>query len=464
MDSIINHNQIGWYTQVDETEVRETTENSALTDAKETNLRWVGKKFTKFASHVYKDLIEMIVVAVILGVIFYFQYPQKIENIETKFDTTTVKLETDLTSKISENYVLLSKAISDLHNTLDESIDDNYKDIEELIGGLVTTIDNNENRIIVNETKITNILEDIKEIKYGLDPYKSSPVIYKGDISLIHSDLQNNIEDPLITTMSSPAVLKTQVIAKDKTGKEFTVAEMENTPMLFSYTDGDKTVIFIGQLNENNHWDGNCLTNVYEDGELTYIMDATYEDGVVTNYNQVLKGENSSGTDSWYVISRINHGDYNSGETWQYGYEDHDFNLTESSDNLSSNSIRTFESFKYLLTTPLEGYYNGNTSNGLYNDTTEQAYLVKYFADGKVKTLYQGNFKNGLFDDDTGNAWDISKENDTPYMYYKGYYKDGDKINNEGSTFEHDLTLERIQEILGNKTYNVDLEWDYQIY
>jgi hypothetical protein len=193
-------------------------------------------------------------------------------------------------------------------------------------------------------------------------------------------------------------------------------------------------------------------------------MDAIYEDGVVTNYNQVLKGKNSSGTESWYIANRTNKGKFNSGETWQHKYEESIISLTETSDNLSSNSVITFETFKYRLATKLEGYYNGNTTNGNYNDTTGQAYLVKFLDNEKVKTLYQGNFKDGVFEDDTGNAWDISKENDTPYMYYKGYFKDGKKINNEGSTFEHDLTLERIQEILGDKTYDVDLEWDYQIY
>lgn len=79
----------------------------------------------------------------------------------------------------------------------------------------------------------------------------------------------------------------------------------------------------------------------------------------------------------------------------------------------------------------LEGYYNGYTSNGRFNDESESAYLVKYNLNGEVRFLYVGAIKEGLPDDDSGNAWSVSwGYADDGYYYYKGVFSDG----NHGET------------------------------
>ena len=96
---------------------------------------------------------------------------------------------------------------------------------------------------------------------------------------------------------------------------------------------------------------------------------------------------------------------------------------------------------------PLEGYYAGETSDGLYNDTTGNAYLVKYFENGLTKTIYKGNFVDGQFNDETGKAWYIVKEEDTEYMYYKGIFHNGSPEIKTGE-FKNSITLEFIGNIL----------------
>lgn len=53
------------------------------------------------------------------------------------------------------------------------------------------------------------------------------------------------------------------------------------------------------------------------------------------------------------------------------------------------------EDFIEEIDTPVDSYYRGNTSNGIYNDNTGEAYLVRYNEDGTVKVLYKGIIRKG---------------------------------------------------------------------
>lgn len=106
------------------------------------------------------------------------------------------------------------------------------------------------------------------------------------------------------------------------------------------------------------------------------------------------------------------------------------------------------------------GYYSGRTSDGYYNDDTGDAYIIKYFPDGMVKTLYVGKFVDGMFNDRTDNAWYITKEIKTDYMYYKGYFEDGEALGNATSYFEGpSLSIDRINEILKENNFKKELNW-----
>lgn len=246
-----------------------------------------------------------------------------------------------------------------------------------------------------------------------------------------------------LSFISNPTWKSSDFIAVDNDGNEYTAEELVNEKILVSYVDDNQETCFWGQYNEKNQWDGNCVINVYKDDMLELIMDATYKNGVLMNYEQILADHTK---ERWIVSKRVSNGDINTGETWTY-IKENDYTKLYDMNIVVSDDVMSAEYFRNHITTPLEGYYAGETSDGLYNDTTGNAYLVKYFENGLTKTIYKGNFVDGQFNDETGKAWYIVKEEDTEYMYYKGIFHNGSPEIKTGE-FKNSITLEFIGNIL----------------
>lgn len=202
--------------------------------------------------------------------------------------------------------------------------------------------------------------------------------------------------------------------------KQYTAEELYNKKVLIPYNEGDNEVYFYGQFNENGQWNGQCILNVYKDNNLLYILDAIYNDGDLYSYRRVSGEEDGT----WIVTNRTKQKDHNEGETFYYT-KSKDFTKTFTFDSVNESEILDINSFKKCLVIEKERlikYYNGNTSEELYNDDTGNAYLVKYKDDGKVDSLYVGKLKKGQPHDDTGNAWSI-RAYDDGYHYYKGKFR-----------------------------------------
>lgn len=93
--------------------------------------------------------------------------------------------------------------------------------------------------------------------------------------------------------------------------------------------------------------------------------------------------------------------------------------------------------------------------------------MIKYFENGAIRTFYSGNFKNGNFEDTTGNAWYITRDVHTPYMYYKGNFEMGHPTRNPGSHFNYKITSPQIYFILNENNFDISkinpkipLVWD----
>lgn len=280
----------------------------------------------------------------------------------------------------------------------------------------------------------------------------------EGEIE-IRSD---SMELPVL--MSQPSWNSTDIIGVDtKTGIEYTAKELVNQRVLMPSKDGNRESFFYVQFNEKNHWDGKCLINNYIDNRLESVMEAIYDDGDLKVYEQAIQSSKSVG-DVWSISDRVKEDSYNSGETWSYTYKDviKDFEF----EDIEIEDLVSIEDLKRDLTESdswLEGYYKGNTSDGYYNDNTGKAYLIKYFENGTVRTLYRGKFKDGEFEDDTGNAWYITKGS-IGYMYYKGFYKEGNTVNNNGHIFEDPpLSRDRMKELLKENDWDEDVELNWDI-
>ena len=322
-------------------------------------------------------------------------------------------------------------------------------------------------------SRVESLEKSVKELSENSAPsetIQNAPVInnyYKYGLKLIdQGKIKVSTESVEMPYLLSPPPWETDdtIAENTETGEKITAGQLVNQKIFLPYKDGNQENYFYGQFDDNNQWDGNCIINVYQDDILISIMEAQYDNGELLHYKQAVKSITRNKDVIWRVCDKERKKDekkeYNTGETWNYIYKEYIKDFVY--DDATINDIKYIYEFeKYLKENSwLEGYYYGNTSDGFYNDETENAYMIKYFEDGTVRTLYCGNFVNGEFEDNTGNAWYITKGKNTDYMYYKGYYKNGITQNNPGHIFEDPpLSLDRIRELLEENNCDLDLNW-----
>lgn len=276
-------------------------------------------------------------------------------------------------------------------------------------------------------------------------------------INALHQDLA--VRNDIKNSSTPTGLVATSLVAYNVVSQEeLSVEQVADQRLLLPYMDGTKEVYFYGQLSATGAWDGKCIINIYEDGKLEFIKEALYDNGNLLAGRQIFAYEFKPGVDVWAISNRINSGDYSEGETWIYRWEK-DYLQTFTMEDVSAKDIVDVNTFRAGLSPNPYAYYYGNTSDGYFNDTTGNAYMVHFLNNGTVRLLYVGDFKDGHFNDATGNAWYIVKEEDTDYMYYKGYFRD-DKIYNLIDFEAPPLSLERIKEIIGDRTFNIELYWD----
>lgn len=253
---------------------------------------------------------------------------------------------------------------------------------------------------------------------------------------------------------------KSDIIATDTLAKaEYTAEQLAGKKLLLTYKEDNNDIIFYGQFNGNNHWDGNCIINVYNNNRLIAITEGLYNDGNLCTYKQAFVDTDSSGKEKWFISSRTHIEDYNTGNTSQYTYTEFQKEFDVSS--ISSKDIITVDFFVSSLTSSLESFYHGNTSNGQFNDDTNSAYYISYNDNSKsIKTLYVGNFKDGNFHDTTGKAWYIAKAINTDYMYYIGKFENGHPIEPETKkNFINPISLQQINEIVKDMKFDCEIKW-----
>lgn len=358
---------------------------------------------------------------------FMAKYDAKYESFESEFDSYV--------SETKEN-----------EKSRDEKIDDIYKNTETMIQRL----ENHDNRISNIENRISNI----EGIFFTKDALKVDPT---GNI--ITGISVQKIEKYNEYRLSSPVWDNNEIIAIDSNTKEkYKASDLINTNILVPYEQDGNNVLFYGKYNELNHWDGNCIINVYRNDNLILVMDAVYEDGTLKNYDQVIPYNTKSGKTAWIVSQRSCIGSDNFGKSWSYIRND-EYKKTFTDETVNNYDVITAERFKVSIGNRLEGFYQGITSDGNYNDNTGNAYLIKYNDDGTVRTLYKGGFYKGQFSDSSGDAWYITKGEDTNYMYYKGNFKYGGPYHTKNGEFKNDLSLEMINEIIGDYSFESPISW-----
>ena len=203
-------------------------------------------------------------------------------------------------------------------NSRVNGLENNLKKVSD---GMTNSLEGIKNEIKEKNDSLEEIIknnkdelkEDIKEAKKDIreenDAFKAGINTKLGIISIKAttfsvSKLNYSTTDLESGYSSGPLLKANGIVGSDsKTGKKYKTKNLINKKILVPYTENGQEVYFLGQYNENYHWDGNCTINVYKKNKLVLITNANYDDGELKNYRQVLEGTNNT----WIVSNRKSH-------------------------------------------------------------------------------------------------------------------------------------------------------------
>lgn len=324
-------------------------------------------------------------------------------------------------------------------------------------------VGNLEKKVETIEGNISEIKDSIWEIRLdlagaGKDSDISITDVVTDSAVAVKLNFLNNRDVPSQTPTVQLAA-DTVIGYRKGTDIKVTAEEISDCKVLLPYKSGDQDVFFYGQINENGRWDGNCILNTYEGDKLVLITDAVYDNGNLISCKQVFFYNLRSGQEVWAYSDYIRKDGFGSGDTWLY-IKESDCIKNLSIDDVAVEDVLSADQFKESFCHNLIAYYAGNTSDGFFNDESGNAYMAYFFEDGSVRLLYCGNFVDGTFNDSTGNAWYIVRNEKTNYMYFKGVFRNGEEVHNSKQvTLPPPLSQEQINEILGDRQFNVSLRW-----
>lgn len=384
--------------------------------------------------------------------------PMQVEHINESIDN----LENAINANISNVADTINTRIDGIENTMNEKfddIDDSFDEIHESIDGLDTRLRSVENAYSAHTGRI------LASSKTSFAPYTITPE----GLKVMNASYQ---VETVVSGVGLNCSADTKIAKDPSTGKKKTAKSLIETGIVLSYVEDEKEVYFLGLLNKNYHWNGQCLINVYEGNNLIQITEATYDDGKLKGYRQVFEYEEKN---IWIVSKRehkkvkVGTSGYkwvNAGTSTSYYKEDNKpeyYIKSFSMDSVKGSNILAVDDFIKSYCVTQEGFYSGNTENGLFNDNSEEAYLVKYNRDGRVRLFYRGRMKDGKQLDKTGNAWDIVLGEDNKYYYRRAHYsKKGivyRTVTEKSMAMTVKQTKKKFKEKIGNIEVKCKLRW-----
>lgn len=343
------------------------------------------------------------------------------------------------------------------------NIDNSLADIKSDISALKADINNikdNVSRIEENyvrhEERINEQESKLAEMYGRLIEISASQPVYIKPTSAFTDVI--SIKKDMIQFLSAPKWESDTIIGNDlHSGKEYHPGDLIYRIVVLSYKEDGQEVFFMGQFNERNHWDGECLINVYSDGYFVISTKAIYHDGERIDYKQLFPT-----SDALCYADRHNIDSGSSGDTWKYE------NTAPIIQNISFDDPQADlmiepETYIKSISSNCISHYHGNTENGSYEDDTDSAYLVAFFEDGSTRTVYKGRFKDGVFNDETGAAWYITMEKGdkrTPYMYFEGGFDSGKPNQNKRKIFINPITKKEADAIIADQPFKDEIIWN----
>lgn len=381
-----------------------------------------------FIMSVLSSLVASGLIALFGWLIVIKSLPSRMNSLENKVDGKYLQLESQIAVECAKE---VNEKISQIDTKIAEECRKNFDNYKNELQNLANNdsqpsiVYNNYNYINGSDSNVTASLESMRE---GIP---NSKISLFDDSTILGYDINNN-----------------PYYAKD----------LINQNILVPYMEENQEIYFYGKFNENYHWNGDCLINVYKNNNLILITEAIYDDGKLLSYKQVLPFVATDNINVWSISERIAKDDFNVGDSWNY-IRNEEYAKDFDFDTVTDEDILDVYTFKSRLDTKLEGYYHGNTSDGNYNDDTGNAYMIKYNLDeGFIRGLYVGIFKDGQLNDNEESSWEIIfDDTDNSYFYYKGNFENGDR--EDDSKIVSHLTQGDINNYIKDIGFGFDLNW-----
>lgn len=249
-----------------------------------------------------------------------------------------------------------------------------------------------------------------------------------------------------------------------KNGKDCFVRDVVDERIILTYTEGNSEIYFYGTYNENCHWDGYCVTNVYSsDGILTGICESNFDDGKRLDYKSFYLSKSNS--NEWIYVNKENLSESNIGTSIKYEFTYNKIkNFT--STNVKVSDIIFVDDFIEDNSLKMLSYYYGNTSDEEYNDILtkedikkgkKKAYLILFDDDGYVEIFYISNFIGGSANDDNGIQIVLDQSPDNyDYFKYEGEIKNNRRPNESGKMY---VAHQEILDTISALAIDIDLKW-----
>lgn len=336
---------------------------------------------------------------------FVIKYKTTLIAISAVFVVIVYVLYKLITSRFDQLDTLLQKngeSVSSQITALDSKLDSQIAALDTQITALDTQIEDLDTKWEIRFDDLSKEFYELKGEVNGIQAVPVAPGFVRAAISCV-SNAEDSIE-----------IDKSMVVRNDDNGENIIVASaVENKKLLLTYDVNGTNNLFYGSFNKYGHWDGRCLINTYKDKLLYALTDATYDDGKLIGCQRIYVS-NVSGEKVW-TISKTIVSDNKHVEVSKSFIREKEIPLNFSMDEATMANLLNVSDVKRYFGRQIS-YYSGFSEQGRPNDSSGNAFWIKFDEQGKITVFQNGIFSNGMLNDhndkDGVTSWEIVWSND----------------------------------------------------
>lgn len=275
-----------------------------------------------------------------------------------------------------------------------------------LIYRSITVIDSED--VIPNNETLVEDNNDLEPKQSDLVDNTDYQEVNSEVLSIIRVEKQNEI---YLSDFSTINISKDDVLI-DTNNVSYDPQKLVGRTLCLSFNNKlGYDILFVGQYDNELHWDGLCYLCAYYAGDLLYTTEDEYVSGEVSSYKRL-----SNNGKKWFYTEKIidDHGLY-FGDTYSYAYKqivakDYDLNIPQREDLTNISEVLV------VINEGIKSHYHGQyDSEQNWDDDSGDAYCVKYQSTTPIE-VYKGTFFNNHY----GTGWMIKKISNDEFNIVSG--------------------------------------------